>query len=124
MAIIGTTFADAETPPTADPKDYGIVVYGGTSGGITAAVAAANMGKKVALVSPTPHLGGLTSNGLGWTDLGRNQKPVTILGGLSEDFYHRVYLYYSAQPSWSSGRCSPKPGSRSSPACSISPTAW
>ncbi|MEK7951375.1 FAD-dependent oxidoreductase [Luteolibacter soli] len=84
---------------SAHPEDFDVVVYGGTSGGITAAVAAAKMGKKVALVSPTVQLGGLTTSGLGWTDLGRNQ-GTKIVGGLSKDFYHRVYLHYAAQPNW------------------------
>jgi len=83
---------------SAYPEEFDIVVYGGTSGGITAAVQAAKMGKKVALVSPTEHLGGLSSSGLGWTDLGNP----AILGGLSREFYHRVYLHYSQQPNWDS----------------------
>lgn len=83
---------------SAHPEDFDVVVYGGTSGGITAAVAGAKMGKKVALVSPTAYLGGLTTSGLGWTDL----KNAAILGGLSKEFYHRVYLHYSAQPNWNS----------------------
>jgi hypothetical protein len=91
---LSATFASAY------PEDFDIVVYGGTSGGITAAVAGAKMGKKVALVSPTVHLGGLTTSGLGWTDMGKNLGGGTILGGLSRDFYHRVYLHYAAQPNW------------------------
>ncbi len=83
---------------SAHPEDFDVVVYGGTSGGITAAVPCAKMGKKVALVSPTVHLGGLTTSGLGWTDL----KNAAILGGLSKEFYHRVYLHYAAQPNWNS----------------------
>jgi FAD dependent oxidoreductase len=83
---------------SAHPEDFDLVVYGGTSGGITAAVAGAKMGKKVALVSPTTHLGGLTTSGLGWTDL----KNAAILGGLSKEFYHRVYQHYAAQPNWNS----------------------
>lgn len=85
---------------SAHPEEFDVVVYGGTSGGITAAVAGANMGKKVALVSPTTHLGGLTTSGLGWTDMGKNIGNGTILGGLSKEFYHRVYLHYAAQPNW------------------------
>lgn len=85
---------------SAHPEDFDLVVYGGTSGGITAAVAGAKLGKKVALVSPTVHLGGLTTSGLGWTDMGKNLGGNTILGGLSRDFYHRVYLHYAAQPNW------------------------
>ncbi|MES2660383.1 MAG: FAD-dependent oxidoreductase [Verrucomicrobiota bacterium] len=83
---------------SAHPEDFDLVVYGGTSGGIIAAVTGAKMGKKVALVSPTVHLGGLTTSGLGWTDL----KNASILGGLSNEFYHRVYLHYAAQPNWNS----------------------
>ncbi|MCW1924080.1 FAD-dependent oxidoreductase [Luteolibacter arcticus] len=83
---------------SAHPEEFDVVVYGGTSGGITAAVASARMGKRVALVSPTAYLGGLTTSGLGWTDL----KNAAILGGLSKEFYHRVYLHYAAQPNWNS----------------------
>jgi len=86
---------------SANPEEFDLVVYGGTSGGITAAVAGAKMGKKVALVSPTTYLGGLTTSGLGWTDLGRNG-GTKIVGGLSKEFYHRVYLHYAAQPNWNS----------------------
>lgn len=85
---------------SARTQEFDIIVYGGTSGGVTAAVQAARMGKSVALVSPTSHLGGLTSSGLGWTDLGNT----AILGGLSQDFYHRVYVHYSQQPNWTSIR--------------------
>ncbi len=86
---------------SAHPEDFDVIVYGGTSGGVTAAVAAAKLGKKVALVSPTVQLGGLTTSGLGWTDLGKYQ-AASILGGLSKEFYHRVYLHYAAQPNWNS----------------------
>lgn len=66
---------------SAHPEDSDLVVYGGTSGGITAAVAAEKFRKKVELVSPTVHLGGLTASGFGWTDLGKFQ-AASILGGL------------------------------------------
>lgn len=73
-----------------------VVVYGDASGGVIAAVAAKQQGKEVVLVSQYGHLGGLTSSGLGWTDLG-NPK---ILGGLSRAFYHRLYLHYQADSAW------------------------
>ena len=81
---------------SADPVPYDVVVYGGTSGGVIAAVQAAKSGKSVVLISPTAHLGGLTSSGLGWTDLGKS----SILGGLSREFYHRVYLHYQDDAAW------------------------
>lgn len=85
---------------SAHPEDFDIVVYGATSGGITAAVQGAKMGKKVALISPAVRIGGLSSAGLGWTDLG----DIKILGGLSRNFYHRLYLHYQSQPNWNSIR--------------------
>lgn len=75
---------------------HDIVVYGGTSGGVIAAVQAAKSGRSVILVSPTKHLGGLTTSGLGWTDLGRD----SILGGLSREFYTRLYRHYQDESAW------------------------
>jgi len=80
----------------AAADQYDIIVYGGTSGGITAAVQAARDGRSVVLISPTSYLGGLTTSGLGWTDLGSE----SILGGLSRDFYRRVYLHYQPESAW------------------------
>ena len=54
----------------AETREADVVVYGDASGGVTAAVQAARMGKSVILVSQYGHLGGMTSSGLGWTDLG------------------------------------------------------
>ncbi|MFT5130030.1 MAG: hypothetical protein ACI8W8_003659 [Rhodothermales bacterium] len=74
-----------------------IVVYGDGAGGVTAAVQGARMGKSVILVSDhRGHLGGLTSSGLGWTDIGNT----AILGGLSREFYHRVYQHYQVDSAW------------------------
>jgi len=50
--------------------DSDICVYGATSGGVAAAVAAARLGKSVALVSLNNHVGGMTASGLGVTDIG------------------------------------------------------
>ncbi len=73
-----------------------VVIYGDASGGVTAAVQAKRMGKSVILVSQYGHLGGLTSSGLGWSDIGND----AILGGLSRDFYHAVYVHYQKDESW------------------------
>ncbi|MCP5546865.1 MAG: FAD-dependent oxidoreductase [Akkermansiaceae bacterium] len=80
---------------TAAPS-YDVIVYGGTSGGVTAAVQAARSGDKVLLIAPEKHLGGLTSSGLGWTDLGDSG----ILGGLSREFYHLIYQHYANPEAW------------------------
>ena len=62
---------------SAAVRDYDVVVYGGTAGGVIAAVAAAREGKKTALVEPGVHLGGMVSGGLGWTDYGKKE----VIGG-------------------------------------------
>lgn len=80
------------------PKVYeaDVVVYGGTSAGVTAAVQAARMGKTVVLVGPDRHLGGLSAGGLGYTDAG-NTKAV---GGMAREFYERIYREYGAEEAW------------------------
>ena len=76
--------------------DYDVVVYGGTSGAVIAAVQARDMGKSVVLVSPDRHLGGLSSGGLGFTDTGDK----SVIGGLSREFYHRVWRHYDSDAAW------------------------
>lgn len=77
-------------------SDYDVVVYGATSGGVTAAVQAARMGKQVVLISQDRHVGGMTASGLGATDI--NQREA--IGGLSREFYQRIYAYYTAEGAW------------------------
>ena len=83
-------------PSFAFSKSVDVVVYGDASGGITAAIQAAKMGKEVILISQYGHLGGMTSSGLGWTDIGNT----AILGGLAREFYHRLYLHYQDEKAW------------------------
>ena len=73
-----------------------LLVYGGESGGVIAAIQADRMGKSVILVSQYAHLGGMTTSGLGWTDFGNTK----ILGGLAREFYHRVYKCYEKNETW------------------------
>ncbi len=76
--------------------EYDVVVYGGTSAGVISAVQAKKMGKSVILVCPDKHLGGLSSGGLGFTDTGNK----AVIGGLSRDFYHRVWKHYDQPAAW------------------------
>ena len=75
---------------------YDVVVYGGTSAGIIAAVQAKRMGKSVVVVAPETHLGGLSSGGLGFTDTGDK----AVIGGLSREFYRRVWAHYDTPAAW------------------------
>ncbi|MFI4862010.1 MAG: FAD-dependent oxidoreductase [Phycisphaerales bacterium JB063] len=83
-------------PAHAQSRTYDIVVYGGSSGGVTAAVQAARMGKSVVLINPYTHLGGMTSSGLGNTDSGRR----SVIGGLSLEFYRRIHHIYTNESLW------------------------
>lgn len=73
-----------------------VCVYGGTSAGVIAAYTAKKMGKTVVLIEPGKHLGGMTSGGLGYTDIG-NKYVVT---GLARDFYRRVGSHYQKFEQW------------------------
>lgn len=79
------------TPPAkANDIEADICIYGGNAAGVIAAYTAAKMNKKVLLIEPGQHLGGLTTGGLGYTDIG-NKYAIT---GLSLDFYRRIGKYY------------------------------
>ena len=77
-------------------KQVDICVYGGTSAGVIAAYSAKKMGKTVVLIEPGKHLGGLTSGGLGYTDIGNKY----AIGGLSLDYYRRIGKHYGNFEQW------------------------
>ena len=68
-------------------------MYGGTSGGVAAAVAAARLGKEVTLACVNNHVGGMTSSGLGITDVGTFPSSI---GGIAAEFYARVGQAYGS----------------------------
>ncbi|XWW45114.1 FAD-dependent oxidoreductase [Fibrella sp. USSR17] len=92
------------TAPAASPlvdrqvaaRHADVVIYGGTSAAVIAAVQVKKMGKSVIIVSPDTHLGGLSSGGLGFTDTGNKE----VIGGLSREFYQRLYTHYQKEASW------------------------
>jgi hypothetical protein len=89
IAFLGKTWA-------AEVTSSEVCIYGGTSGGVIAAVQAARLGKKAVLIEPGRHLGGMSSGGLGWTDNGSTE----TIGGLSREFYQRVYRFYQKPEAW------------------------
>jgi hypothetical protein len=80
----------------ADTRTVDLCIYGGTPGAIAAAVQAKRMDKSVVVVSPDRFLGGMTSGGLGFTDIGDER----ILGGLSLEFFNRIHDYYQKDDAW------------------------
>jgi hypothetical protein len=77
-------------------KQYDLVIYGGTSAGISAAIQSSRMGKTVVLIEPTNRIGGLTTGGLGQTDIGNKQ----AIGGIAREFYQNIKKYYQQPENW------------------------
>src|SRR5210317_1291065 len=94
--LLTPVFIFSQTNSNSLEYEADIVIYGGTSSGVIAAVKAAKLGRSVLLVSPDIHLGGMSSNGLGFTDSGHKD----LVGGLAREFYHRVYKYYQNNDVW------------------------
>ncbi|WAC12041.1 FAD-dependent oxidoreductase [Dyadobacter pollutisoli] len=86
----------AQNNPGAETYEADVIVYGGTSGAVTAAVQVVKQGKTVIVVSPDKHLGGLSAGGLGFTDTGNK----AVIGGLAREFYHRVFMHYDTPDAW------------------------
>ena len=97
--ILVLLLASSVAPVYADVPETDVVVYGGTSAGVAAAIQAARMGKSVVLIEPTAHIGGLTSGGLGATDIGNK----AAIGGLSREFYRRIGAHYRQPTAWKHG---------------------
>jgi hypothetical protein len=77
-------------------QPYDLVIYGGTSAGVSAAIQASRMNKKVILIEPYQRLGGLTTGGLGQTDIGNKQ----AIGGIAREFYQNIKAHYQNPESW------------------------
>ena len=54
------------------------------------------MGKTAVLIEPGKHLGGLTTGGLGATDIGNKG----AIGGISREFYQRIKAHYALPVHW------------------------
>jgi ribulose 1,5-bisphosphate synthetase/thiazole synthase len=98
--LIATTLVLVQTAwfpaNAAEPARADIVIYGATSGGVAAAIAAAREGKSVILLEASRHLGGLTTGGLGATDIGNK----AAIGGIAREFYERIHQHYAKPESW------------------------
>jgi hypothetical protein len=77
-------------------REVDICVYGGSSAGVIAAYTAKKLNKTVLLIEPGKRLGGLTSGGLGYTDIG-NKYAIT---GISREFYRRIGTHYGKFEQW------------------------
>ncbi|MDZ4289638.1 MAG: FAD-dependent oxidoreductase, partial [Prosthecobacter sp.] len=82
----------------AEPKvvEADICVYGGTSGGVAAAVQAARMGKSVVIAEPGGHLGGMTAGGLSAVDIG---DPRSV-GGIAREYFTKLAATVGVTLAW------------------------
>ena len=96
LLLIFLLLFSASSAETQSTPQYDLVIYGGAAAAVTAAVQAKGMGKTVIIVSPDKHLGGLSSGGLGFTDIGDK----AVIGGLAREFYRRVWKHYDRPAAW------------------------
>lgn len=96
VALLVASLAAAGTADEPQREAWDMAVYGGTSGGVVAAIQAARLGKAVVLLEPGRHLGGMTSGGLSAVDIG---DPRTI-GGIAREFFTRLVGRYGATLAW------------------------
>ena len=96
LATIILGSVDAKPDPSPDRTSADVIIYGGTSAGVAAAIQASRMGRTVVLIEPGQHLGGLTSGGLGFTDSGDKR----VIGGISREFYQRIRRHYDDPSAW------------------------
>ena len=80
----------------AELRQADVIIYGGTSSGIAAAVQVTRLGKTVIVVEPSHHLGGLTTGGLGQTDIGNK----VVIGGIAREFYQEIKKIYADDARW------------------------
>ncbi len=96
VLFVTAHFAACSKTNKANNYKADVIIYGGTSAAIISAVEVVKSGKTAIVVSPDKHLGGLSSSGLGFTDTGNKE----VIGGLSHEFYRRVYLHYNDSAAW------------------------
>jgi hypothetical protein len=97
LAFFGVVYACVMSSSLrAEFIEADVCVFGASSGGIAAAVQAARMGKSVVIAEPGRFLGGLTTGGLGATDIGNK----AAIGGIAREFYGRVAKHYAQDSAW------------------------
>jgi hypothetical protein len=98
LVLLGAVFgaADLRAATAGEVIEADVCIYGGTAGGVAAAVQVQRMGRRAVLVEYGEHLGGMTSGGLGATDIGNK----AAIGGMAREFYQRVAQHYRGNRAW------------------------
>jgi hypothetical protein len=103
LTALSLVLALSASAPAAEPApvaNYDVVIYGGTSAGLIAAVQTVKLGHTAVVIEPRDFIGGMSTSGLGWTDTGNK----SVIGGLSREFYQRIRKKYSEPAAWKHGQ--------------------
>ncbi len=93
LAALGCSTGPS-APTTTVTAD--VCVYGATAAGVAAAIQSARQGNTVVLLDPDGWVGGLTTSGLGATDVGNKD----AIGGIAREFYRRLRTHYDTPGAW------------------------
>ena len=96
MNLVCSFVAAGIAVATFAAESYDVVIYGSSPAALTAAIEAQNHGKTAVIVCPETRIGGLTTGGLGQTDIGNK----SAFGGLALQFYKDVADYYKDSANW------------------------
>ena len=96
ICLLPLLFSCSESSKGGITVKTDVCIYGGTSAAVTAAKAAALEGCNVVIICPDPAIGGLTTGGLGSTDIGNKQAII----GMARQFYRDLGSYYGTDEQW------------------------
>ncbi|AHF94117.1 hypothetical protein OPIT5_05910 [Opitutaceae bacterium TAV5] len=77
-------------------EDYDLIIYGGSSAGVVAAMQVRRMGGSAIIIEPSSRIEGMTTGGLGQTDIGNKH----VIGGIAREFYQEVKKHYQDDAAW------------------------
>jgi hypothetical protein len=117
ITLLSILRASSQAAEPAKIIEAEVCIYGGTSGGVAAAVQAARMGKRAVIAEPGRHLGGMTSGGLSAVDVG---DPRTV-GGIAREYFTRLVASYGKTLEWDKPFVSKGGGPATGGAYSIEP---
>jgi hypothetical protein len=96
FALLCALCGNAPAAQAAQIVEADVCVFGGTSGGVVAAMQAARMGKSVVIGEPGKHLGGMTSGGLSAVDIG---DPRSV-GGIAREYFTKLAATVGVTLAW------------------------
>ena len=99
ISLFGLLPSCGSTPGHRLPS-VDVCIYGATSAGVVAAIELARQGRSVTLIDADGWIGGLSTSGLGATDVGNKD----AIGGLAREFYRRLKTHYADPANWTAER--------------------